>query len=1040
MNLARFAIEKRLISALLTLLILASGYYAYTTLPRFEDPEFIIRQAQIITPYSGATAKEVEEEVTDVIENAVQSLQGVKEVKSVSSAGLSEVIVDFTIASSRSRSDLNQKFSQLRSKITDTTGRLPPGAGPPTVYDDYGDVFALYFAITGEGFTLPEVTEYAKELQKELVLVPGVSKVELVGAPQEVIYVEYNQSKLVTLGLSSSQIAQTIQGQTQVTSAGSVDAGPSRIVVRPTTSISSVQALEDLVITDLAGGRSFRLKDIASVSEGVKEPASKLIFRNGRPAIGLGVSNTIGGNVVNMGDAVNARIAELENLRPIGIDITPISDQSVSVRTSIADFVINVVVALVIVVGTLLVFMGLRSGVLMGGILLVTVAGTLFGMLAYGLDMQRISLGALIIALGMLVDNAIVVVEGTLVRVNNGEDPAEASIAVVEKTKWPLLGGTIVGFLAFSAIGFSPDNTGEYAGSLFWTITISLLFSWLVAIWLTPYFCTLLMRRGTPKSEDAREHFILRGYRAVLQLCLKWRWVTLVLIVALFASAIMNFGLVKQGFFPASTRTQFVIDYTLPEGGTFDQTSADLSEIADWVRKIDGVTGTNTVIGGGHLRFMLTYNSESANPAYGQILVDVEAYEQIDGMLALIQDHIDANYLRANAKVWKFILGPGGGSKIEVRFSGPDAVELRKLSEQAKSVLFKAGAISVKDDWREMVKTIQPRINEQNARRLGLSRADVANAIAGHFEGSPMGLYREGDLLRQIIMRPYEIERADISQIENVQIYSPATSRYVPIAQVVDRFDIVQENARLRRFNRSLAITTQADPAPGIDSNELFQQIKPQIEEIALPSGYKLEWRGEYGNSRDAQAGLASTLPFGFGAMIIVVFLLFNAVRQPVIIWLTVPLALIGVVYGLILLDTSMEFMAILGVLSLTGMLIKNAIVLIDQTDDEIEQGKPRMSAVVDAAVSRVRPVSLGVLTTVLGVVPLLWDPFFRSLAVVIICGLSFATILTLLVVPTLYSVFFRVSESEVGRPEHFDDDRDAALSDGETSEPVPAA
>lgn len=1014
MNLAKFAIEKRLISALMTLLILAGGYFSYTILPRFEDPEFIIRQVKVITTYSGASASEVAKEITDVIENAAQQLQGLKEVKSVSSIGLSDVTVEFTIASTKTRLELKQKFTQLRAKMSDIANRMPPGAGPITVYDDFGDVFALYYAITGDGYSLPEIRAYAKKLKKELVLVPGVSKVELVGAPQEVIYIEYNPSKLITLGLSSDQIAQVLKGQNLVTSAGSVNAGTERLTIRPISAVTSIKKIEDLVITDSKAVRSFRLKDIASVRKSVKEPASKRLYRNGKPAIGLGISNTTGGNVVNMGDAVNARIAELESQRPHGIELAAISDQSVSVRTSINDFVVNVILALIIVVGVLLVFMGIRSGLLMGVILLITVAGTLIGMYAYGLDMQRISLGALIIALGMLVDNAIVVVEATLVRVQAGESPADASIAVVKQTKWPLLGGTLVGFLAFSAIGFSPDNTGEYAGSLFWTMTIALLFSWLVAIWLTPYFCTLMLKAPKVVMKAQKENVIAQEYRRFLQLAVQHKWMTIAVVVALFASAIASFSSVKQGFFPSSTRSQFVIDYTLPRGSTLKQTTSDLAKISEWVRKLDGVTGVNRMMGGGHLRFMLIYSGESNNSAYGQILVDVKSYEQIDGLLAKIQTHIDTNYQNAIAKVWKFILGPGGGSLIEARFQGPDVTVLRTLSNQTKQILAQAGAIAVKDDWSEMVKVVRPKINEQNASRVGLSQTDISKAIAAFFDGTPIGVYREGDELRQIVLRPYKRDRDDVERIRDVQIFSKLSGRYIPITQVVDDFGVVFENAKLRRYNRSLAITPQADPAPGVDVNVLFNRIRPQVEAIKLPAGYTLEWRGEYGNGKDANAGLASTMPFGFGAMVVVVLLLFNAIRQPLIIFLIVPLAVVGVVYGLIATGTPMEFMAILGVLSLTGMLIKNAVVLIDQTDHEIEDGKPRMAAVIDAAVSRMRPVVLGVMTTVLGVIPLLWDPFFKSLAVVIICGLSFATILTLIVVPALYVIFFRIRDDEV--------------------------
>jgi multidrug efflux pump subunit AcrB len=1007
MDLAKFAIEKRVISALATILILVAGVFAYTALPRFEDPEFIIRQAQIVTPYPGANSSEVADEVTEVVENALQQLQGVKEVRSVSSPGLSQVTVEFTIASTKNYAQLYERFAQMRAKVSDAQGGLPPNALASQVYDDFGDVFALYFAVTGEGYSISEVHQYTKELQRELVLVDGVSKVVLSGVQEEVIYVEYAPARLIELGLSPSRIGNLLEGQNLVTPGGSLVAGNTRLAIRPVGAVGSIEAIENLTIVNPQTGASFHLSDIATVSRGLKEPASKPLFIDGQQAIGLAISNNLGGNVVNMGDAVRARMNALEGDRPIGMDISPISDQSVSVRASVDDFVMNVVLALAIVVSTLLIFMGLRSGILMGGILLVTVAGTLMGMYLYGLDMQRISLGALIIALGMLVDNAIVVVEGTLVRVQKGESPASASIAIVKQTKWPLLGGTIVGFLAFSPIGFSPDSTGEYAGSLFFTITIALLFSWLVAIWLTPYFCTLLLKEG--KVAEKAENVVLSVYRRILKGAIKVRYLTVLLVLALFGSAIIGFSMVPAGFFPSSTRDQFVVDYFLPEGTDITQTQVDLTEIAAHVRTLEGVTGTNTAVGGGHTRFMLTYASEDGNPSYGQILVDVEEYQQIEGLRPQIQTWIEANYLNSRTKVWKFVLGPGGGSKVEARFYGPDPQTLRGLSEQAETIMAQAGGIAVKNDWREQIKVMRPKINIENARRLGLTQGEISNAFYSHLSGTNIGVYREGDTLRNIIMRPFEAERGDIGGLRDIQVFSQVTGSYIPISQVVDTFELVFEPGNLRRIDRSLAITAQSDNSTGVLSGDFFDAVRGDIEAIDLPVGYSFEWKGEFGGAQEANAGLASTMPLGFGAMTIVVLLLFNAIRQPVIIFLTVPLALIGVVWGLVFTQTPLEFMAILGILSLTGMLIKNAIVLLDETDTQIADGKEHMQAVLDAAVSRVRPVSLGVLTTVLGVIPLLWDPFFNSLAVVIICGLSFATILTLIIVPTLYAIFFRV-------------------------------
>lgn len=1017
MDLASFALNKRVISALSTILILAAGLYAYTALPKFEDPEFVIRQAQIITPYPGASAEEVADEVTDAIEAALQQLTGVDEIRSNSQPGRSTVNIEFTIPAARTREDLAQRFNEMRAKIGDMQAELPPGALPSLIFDDFGDIYAQYYAITGEGFSLPELYAYAKELERELVLVDGVSKVSLIGMQDEVIYVEFATARLIQLGLVPDQIADVLEGQNLVTPAGSIKAGEMRLRVRATGAVDSIRAIENLVIANPNTGKSYRLADIADVSRGLVDPATHLLFRNGQPAIGLGVSNVIGGNVVTMADALRARMAELLDQRPIGIDVEAISDQGASVRESVNSFVMNVVLALVIVVGTLLVFMGLRSGILMGGILLVTIAGTLFGMLLYGLDMQRISLGALIIALGMLVDNAIVVVEGTLVRVQRGESPAKASVAIVNQTKWPLLGGTVVGFLAFSPIGFSPDATGEYAGSLFWTVMIALLFSWLVAVWLTPWFCVLMLKPG--KIETKGENLFFRSYRRLLGLAIRWRYATVAIVLALFGSALAMQSMVPPGFFPASTRTQFVIDYFLPDGTDIETTRADILHISEYVRGLDGVTATNTSVGKGHLRFMLTYSAEDANPAYGQILVDVEEYRQIDALQVHMQEWVQENMPQANSKVWKFMLGPGGGSIVEARFFGPDPVVLpvvgagetdhdRRGRGGGQGRLARTGAGAAPGDRHRE----RPASGPDPGRDFGCR----AGASGRH---AHRRLPRRGRAARHHhapgIMRPVEADRRDIASLQDIKVFSQLIGAYIPIAQLVHRFDLVFEAGNLRRLDRKLMITAQSDNAPGVLSGDLFAQVRGPIEAIELPPGYTLEWRGEFGNSQEANEGLAMTMPIGFGAMIIVVILLFNAVRQPLIIWATVPLALIGVIWGLALSGTPMEFMAILGILSLTGMLIKNAIVLIDETDSQIGTGKARMSAVIDSAVSRVRPVSLGVLTTVPGVVPLLWDPFFKSLAVVIICGLSFATILTLIVVPVLYAIFFGVTQDETG-------------------------
>ncbi len=1014
MDLARFAIEKRVISVIATLLILLLGFAAYQSLPRFEDPEFVIREAQIITPYPGASAEEVEIEVTDLIENTLQQLDGIDEITSVSSPGLSQVTVAFTRQAAPGYPELNQLFTQMRAKIADVQASLPPNALPTQVYDDFGDVFALYFALVGDGYDLAQLHAYAETLQRELVLVDGVATVILTGVQQEVIYVESDPARLIELGLSPDQLSQVLEGQNLVTPSGSLVAGERRIPIRPQGGVASVEAIENLVLSNPQTGASFRLSDIATISRGFAEPATELLFHDGQPAIGIGISNVLGGNVVEMGAAVRDRIAALEAQRPIGMELIPMSDQSLSVETAVSDFVMNVLLALGIVVGTLLIFMGLRSGLLMGGILIVTVAGTLVGMALYGIDLQRVSLGAMIIALGMLVDNAIVVVEGTLVRVQRGQNAAEASQAVVRQTKWPLLGGTIVGFLAFAPIGFSPDDTGEYTGSLFFTITIALLFSWIVAIWLTPFFCTVALKaKPGAEGEEKPESRFLRAYRGFLAWAIRWRYATIGFVVLLFASIFVGGSYVPPGFFPPSTRTQFVIDYYLPQGTDIATTEADLMEIEAHLRTLDRVTGTNAVVGAGHARFMLTYITPDANSAFGQIIVDVDEFEAIAELRVEVQDWLNETYPQASAQVFQFELGPAGGAKIEARFYGPDPNVLRDLSAQAEAILAANGAVGVRNDWREQIQVLRPVINTENARRLGLTQGEISAAINTYLNGASIGIYREGNDLLDIVLRPYSQSRDGAADLWDIQVFSTLSGGYIPIAQVVDDFELVFESGNLRRIDRALAITAQADNPAHILTGDFFAQVRGPIEAIDLPPGYSMSWEGEYGSSEEANAALASTMPIGFGAMILVVFLLFNAVRQPVIIWLTVPLALIGVIWGLAVTGTPFEFMAILATLSLTGMLIKNAIVLIDETDLQIREGKPRLDAVIDAAVSRVRPVILGVVTTVLGVVPLLWDPFFASLSVVIIFGLTFATVLTLIIVPTLYTVFFRVRPEE---------------------------
>ncbi len=1010
MNIAELTLAKRTIAWMVVILVLLGGYISYEKLGRFEDPEFVIRQAAITTLYPGALSSQVAEEVTEVIEEAVQQLQEIKEVTSVSRMGNSLVKVEIDLEFAPTKADLEQVWDKLRRKVNDAQHKLPPGAGPSFVNDDFGDVYALFFAVTGEGYSLQEIKDYLDVLERELLQVPGVARVATLGEPEEAIFIEIASAKAAQLGIAQSEIYQSLRQQNVITDAGNLLIGPQRVQFSPQGQVDSVKALGNIALGSASGEQVIFLKDIAKITRSTIDPPRALMSYDGQPAIGLGVSQVAGGNVVDVGDAVRARLKELDSQRPLGIDLQIVSYQSDSVREAVDGFVANLAAAVAIVVFVLIVFMGWRSGVIVGSILLLTVAGTLIAMYMDGIAMQRISLGALIIALGMLVDNAIVVTDGILVRMEKGEAADSAAIAVVKGTQFPLLGGTVVGILAFSAIGLSPTDMGEYAGSLFWVILYSMMLSWLFAVTLTPLFCVAWLKvKVKPEGSEVKKSGVLYRYRGLLNLALRQRLFSGVIILGLLVSAIVGFNWVKPGFMPDSARPQFVVDMYLPQGSDIRETEQELQRIAEYVQEKQAVSHVTRFVGQGGLRFMLTYSPEDPNSSYGQLLIDVDDAAEIAGLVDELQHELSERHPLAAIKVWKFMLGRGGGKKIEVAFKGPEPAVLRQLAEQAKAIMAEdPGAIAIQDDWRDKTPVLRPVINEVAARRAGIDITQISQALNRAFTGVRVGVYREKDKLIPIIARAPFSERSLAQDMENVQVFSPTAQKYLPMSQLITDVKVEWTDAILRRVDRFPTIMAQADPLPGEQSDPLFNRLKPKVEAIELPPGYSLEWHGEYKDSNESNDGLAISAPYGFTAMILAVVLMFNALRQPLVIWLTAPLAIIGVTVGLVIFQVPFEFMAILGCLSLVGMLVKNSIVLVDQADVEIREGKAGTTAVIDAAVSRARPVFLGALTTILGVAPLLFDPFFKSMAVVIMFGLTFATVLTLVVVPLLYVVVFR--------------------------------
>jgi multidrug efflux pump subunit AcrB len=1007
MNPAAFCLKNRVVTIVFTFALLGAGILAYESMGRLEDPEFTIKDALVITPYPGASALEVEQEVTDEIEIAVQKLGQLKEIQSRSERGLSTVTV--TIQDKYDKATLPQVWDELRRKVGDAQRHLPPGAGTSMVVDDYGDVYGVLFVIHGSEYTYAELKKVSDLIRRELLLVDDVAKVEPFGERQECIDIELNRDRMAELGIPELTIAAALRQKNLVTDTGRVKVGPENITISPTGTLESVAAFETLLIRGGAGEQIF-LRDIATVRRGYIDPMTAQVRYDGNPGIALGISTQSGGNVVTMGEALYERMRELQSEIPLGIEFGVVSLQSEAVTQAISGFVISLIEAVAIVIVVLLFFMGARSGFLIGFVLVVTILGSFVFLKQMGVALERISLGALIIALGMLVDNAIVVVDGMLVGLQRGKDARDCAIGVVKQSAIPLLGATVIAVLAFAAIGTSQDSTGEFCRSLFQVVLVSLLLSWVTAVTVTPLLGVMFLKapKSAGEGKDAYDSAFYRLYRGVLRKCIRLRWASLLVIIVVFLASVVGFGKVRQSFFPPSTRAQFMVDFWLPQGTHIDTTIAQVAEVEGYLEGLEGVTHVTSTVAKGSLRFLLTYASERTNPAYAQFLVDVEDPTRINGLIATIEADLLREYPDAQAYGSLFQLGPGSTGKVQARFIGDDPEDLRRMAESTLAIMnAHPNSKAVRTDWRQRVKTMEPQILDVQANLSGIRRSAISDAIQRGFEGSTIGVYREDDLLLPIRLRSPAPERMDVSSIRNLQVWSGVARDHIPLRQVVSGFRTTYEDEIIIRKDRKRTLTVFCDPREG-DASVLFGELRPQIEALELPAGVTLEWGGEYEDSGNAKAALAASIPTFIAMMVLVTILLFNSLRQPLVIWLCVPLALVGVTGGLLLTSQPFGFMALLGGLSLIGMLIKNAIVLIDQINLEVGSGKPLIDAIVDSGVSRLRPVGMAASTTVLGMLPLLFDAFFVSMAVTVIFGLMVASVLTMVVLPVIYSIIFR--------------------------------
>ena len=1009
MDIARFSIDKPVNVWLMVVILLLGGILAMSKIGRLEDPAFTIKQVKVYTAYPGAGAEKVEREVTERLEIAIQQMPQLKKVSSVSSPGLSEVTVE--VKSTYDSKVLPQIWDELRKRIRDTASSLPTGTQDPIVYDDFGDVYGLYYALSAPDFDTRELREFARIIRRDLLTTEGVAKGDVTGVQKEQIVAYIDPYQLAGLGISFPDLASLFQDNLRPFNGGRVKVDEKNVRIIVERAPDKLEEISNLSVVIPGTNRSLRVADIATLKLEPADIQSVLVRYNGEEALTLSVSALEDVNIVDVGAKVNAKVDELLKQLPVGITLTPIYDQASVVDESVDGFINNLVMSVAVVTLTLCLFMGWRSGVVVGTVLLVTVLGTILIMWLMGIQLQRISLGAMVIAMGMLVDNAIVVAEGMMLRMATGTTAKSAASFIVKRTQWPLLGATIIGIAAFSGIGLSNDATGEFLYSLFAVVLVSLLISWVLAVTLVPVLGAYFYRKGMSSGGDEKPSTMLTYFKGALVKALKFRWVTIAALVVITVVAYGSFGMVKQGFFPPSNAPLFFVHYWGPQDRDIRATEVIAKQAEKRILEMENVTAVTTFVGQGADRFTLTYAPKSANENYAFFMVRAETLDSIPSIQKALSDKLTDLDFDASFYMERMQFGPGSGAKLEARFSGPDTEVLREIAEQAKRLFAEdEQIIDVRHNWREKGFAINTQYDNYNAGIAGVSHSDFSQTVQYASSGVQLGTFQDGDYAYSIMAKMGKAEDTELQSIRESQVWSSQQRQYVPFTQVSKGLDLVTEEMRIHRRNRLRTITVEGEPGPNETAAKAFERIRLVVESIELPPGYHLEWGGEFESSRDAQKALGAGLPAGFLVMFIISVLLFGRARQPLIIWLVVPMAVVGVVSGLLATGMPFGFMSLLGFLSLFGMLIKNAIVLIEEIDLQIEEGLAIRKAIVEATLSRVRPVALAAVTTILGMAPLLFDPFFADMAVTIMGGLSFATVLTLIAVPVLYSLLFKVS------------------------------
>lgn len=1002
----QWAIDKPLYVWLLVVSSLIGGLIGFNSVGRLEDPSFTIKQAIITTAYPGATAAEVATEVSEPLESAIQRIGEVDWISSRNQPGLSIISVELDMGVRPA--DVPQLWTELRNNVADAAKNLPPGVQEPFVNDSFGDVYGLYYAVRAQGFSDAEQHDIANYLRRELLTVNGVADVEVMGLPEEAIYVYPSPQQTSNLAVPPNAILGAIANSDTLSNSGQAINQGMRTQLESPSQEDSVRAVEGLTIG--FNGQLLNLLDFASVERTRNDQPQQIIRLNGTDAFTIGIAGLSDRNIVDVGRDVERHLEAIDHLLPVGVTLEPIYEQHHVVNETNVSFLQSLALSVTIVIAVLALFMGWRAATVVGVSLGLNVIATFFFMWIWEIEIERISLGALIIAMGMLVDNAIVIAESMQVDMRRGLSARDAARRAGRRLQLPLLGATVIGIMAFSGIGLSQDSTGEFMFSLFAVIAISLVLSWIFAVTVAPLLASKLFKRGAiDGSDDPYDRWIFRVYGKFLGGALKLRWLVIVTLVGVTAACYFAFSLVSQQFFPNSNTPIFYANVKFQQGTAITETSDQVRVLEEWLLEQDEVARVTTTVGQGASRFLLTYQPEQQDPSYAQLIVETESLNAIPRLMQALDDVAAEALPQARMRTQRIVFGPPSGADVEARISGKNADVLRQISDEIGAVMASRPDIlqAVRTDWHERELTVVPNYAQERAQAAGISREDTAQALKMATDGIRAGEVREGDRLIPIIVRAPEDSRAQPGHLMDQRVYSEAANDYLALSQVLDGFTLNPRDSLIHHRDRQPTLSVQANAVSGVTAADAFSQVRRQIEAVELPPGYSMDWGGEHEAQQMANEALAVRLPISIVAMVLISILLFGSLRQPLVIWLLVPMAVNGAALGLLGTGLPFTFTALLGLLSLSGMLIKNGIVLVEEIDLKRAAGDTITPAIIHASISRVRPVLLAATTTALGMIPLLWDPFFASMSVTIMAGLMFASILTLVAAPVFYYTLF---------------------------------